>query len=230
MRETPPDGHRPFRASLLLLILGLVLATPLWAGAQDVADAFAGLTVVAFGDQEVDLLTGITTLPDGGQIIDQESGVTLTAQMLRYREGDFIEAEGVDLSGNFGKAKSNRIHVDLAEGTLEANGEVRFEREDFALDAESLFYRPAAGVVRFGGPVEGSGIEFEAAAAVLDTTTGTVLLAAPYRYEDALFELSSERKGALLSLTPAPESPGSLVASSQVDPQLLERLEPYLPQ
>jgi hypothetical protein len=230
MRERSLKGSKPIRVSLLPLILGLALGVPLWAGAQPVADAFAGLTVVAFGDQEIDLLTGITTLPDGGQVIDQESGVTLTARMLRYREGDFVEAEGVEISGNFGTAKSNRIHVDLAEGTLEANGDVRFEREEFALDAESLFFRSAAGVVRFGGPVEGSGVEFEAAAALLDTTTGTVLLAAPYRYQDALFELASERKGALLSLTPAPEGPGSFVASSKVDPQLLERLAPYLPQ
>lgn len=212
-----------------LFIFGLLLSAaasfPLGASQEE---AFAGLTVVAHGDQEIDIFTGITTLPEGGQVIDRENGVTLTAEHIRYREGEFVEARGVEVSGEFGIAHSEEVYIDLVEGRLNATGAVRYERDELGLNATSLHYFPEDGVVRFEGPVTGVGADFEATAALYDRESGALLLAAPYRYQDTLFELSSERAGALLSLTPAAGNNGTLLASSRVAPEVLARLEPYL--
>jgi hypothetical protein len=196
---------------------------------QEAGQVFSGLAVVAFGEQEVDIVTGITTLPEGGQIIDREHGVTLTAESMRYREGEFVQAQGVEVAGRFGNATSDFVEVDLVAGTVDATGNLRFEREDLRLIAGSLHYDVEEAVVRFGGPVTGEGVGLEAAAIVLDADSGELLLVGPYRYQDELFELSSEREGALLSLTPAEDGSGRLVASSRVESGLLERLGPYLP-
>ncbi|MEX2535722.1 MAG: hypothetical protein WD273_08990 [Trueperaceae bacterium] len=220
----------------LLLTLALLLAAEA-QGQQQSRDseqpgeaAFAGLSVLAFGDQQLDLSTGITTLPDGGQVIDRQHGVTLTAGSLRYREGEFVEAQEVELSGDFGVAHAESVYIDLTQGRLDATGGVVFERETLGLTAQSLQYYANEGVIRFEGPVSGVGLDFEGAAAVFDAAGEVFLLAAPYRYQDALFELSSDREGALLSLTPAGDESGSLVASSTVEPGLLARLAPFLPQ
>lgn len=197
--------------------------------AADGQEAFSGLTVIAFGEQEFDIVTGITTLPEGGQVVDREHGVTLTAESMRYREGDFVEAETVEVSGRFGTARSDRVSIDLATAVVEASGNVRFEREELRLLAASLRYDVDAAIVEFEGPVTGEGVELEAAAMLLDADSGSVLLIGPYRYQDELFELSSEREGALLSLTPAEDESGRMVASSRVDPELIDRLGPYLP-
>lgn len=199
------------------------------ATGQEMEEAFSGLTVIAFGEQEVDIITGITTLPEGGQVVDREHGVTLTAETMRYREGDFVEAETVEVSGRFGTARSDSMSIDLDAAVVEAFGNVRFEREELRLLATSLRYDVKAAVVQFQGPVTGEGVELEAAAMLLDADSGSVLLVGPYRYQDELFELSSEREGALLSLTPAEDESGRMVASSRVDPDLIERLGPYLP-
>jgi hypothetical protein len=199
------------------------------APAQEPEGMFSGLTVIAFGEQEVDIFTGVTTLPEGGQVIDREHGVTLTADRLRYREGEFVEAETVEVVGPFGIATADEVEVDLAAGTVDAAGNLLFQRDDLRLTAESLHYDIDDAVVRFDGPVTGEGALVEAAAIVLDADSGALLLVAPYRYQDALFELSSEREGALLSLTQAEDGSGRLVATSRVEAWLLERLGPYLP-
>ena len=194
----------------------------------DPQEAFAGLTVVAYGDQVVDIFTGVTTLPEGGEIIDRENGITLSAEWIRYQEGEFVEAEAVRVTGEFGVAHAAEVYIDLTQGRLDASGEVRYEREDIGLTAAALRYFPETGIVDFEGPVTGVGAEFEAASAAYDSNSGVLVLAAPYRYQDVLFELSSEREGALLSLTPAAEEGGSVTASSTVAPEVRARLEPYL--
>lgn len=218
----------PFRRVGAILALSVFLAALPWlAQGQDSGEAFAGLTVTAYGDQEVDILTGITTLPEGGEVVDREREVTLSAEWLRYREGIFLEGEQVEMTGEFGTAYADAVRIDFQAGLLEAWGEVRFERAGLGLQAESLEYHTAAGVVRFEGPIYGTGTELEAAAALFDAENLVLLLVAPYRYQDELFELSSNREGALLSLSPAEDE--SVVASSKIDAELLARLDPYLP-
>jgi hypothetical protein len=217
------------RRALGRAVVALLLLAAAGATAQEPDRVFSGLTVIAFGEQEVDIVTGVTALPEGGQIIDREHGVTLTAEEMRYREGEFVQAESVEVVGRFGTAAADEVEVDLAAGTVDASGNLLFQRDDLRLAAESLHYDVGAAVVRFDGPVTGEGALLEAAAIVLDADSGALLLVAPYRYQDELFELSSEREGALLSLTPAEDGSGRLVATSRVDAGLLERLGPYLP-
>lgn len=224
-----------WRRCALIVVLAACLAASLAEGQegqapeQPLRDAFSRLTIVAFGDQEIDILTGITTLPEGGQVIDRELGFTLTAETIRYREGDFVEAQAVEVTGEFGRASAESVTVDLEAGRLDAGEEVDFARDELGIAAGGLHYYVDESVVRFDGPVRGTGVEFEAAGALLDAEHGVFLLIGPYRYQDELFELSSEREGALLSLTPTGEDGESLAASSRVAPELLDRLAPYLP-
>ncbi|HEX7003135.1 MAG TPA: hypothetical protein VF168_03005 [Trueperaceae bacterium] len=218
---------------LPLSLLLLLLLAPVGFSAQPQAnsapleeEAFAGLTVIAHGEQVFDIFTGVTTLPEGGEIVDREHGITLTAEWISYREGEFVDAKDVEVTGEFGTAHADEVRIDLAAGRLDASGQVRYERDDLGLAAGALHYYPDDGVVSFEGPVTGVGAEFEAASAYFDGTSGVLVLAAPYRYQDALFELSSEREGALLALTPTEE--GGLVASSSVTREVQQRLERYL--
>lgn len=218
------------RISFCLALVALYFGfPPVFGISQETAEILSGLTVVAFGDQEVDIFTGVTTLPDGGQVIDREHGVTLTAEWLRYSEGEFVEAKTVEVEGRFGKAFADSVAIDLVAATVNASGNVRFEHEGLSLAASSLAFDSNDSIVRLSGPVTGEGVELEAAAMVLEAESGSILLVAPYRYQDELFELSSQREGALLSLTPAEDGSGGLDATSRVDPELLERLAPYLP-
>jgi lipopolysaccharide assembly outer membrane protein LptD (OstA) len=215
------------RARLLPLLAAL--AIPAVAHGQQESPIAAGLTVIAHGDQEVDILTGITTLPEGGQVVDRVNGMTLTAETLRYLAGEFVEGSGVEVKGGFGQARADSVRVDLVEGVVEAVGSVRFQRDQIGLSASALHYDAKGQVLRFDGPVTSEGIEFEAATMLLDVQSGSVVLVGPYRYQDERLELSSERGGALLSLRPSEGEDGELLASSRVDPELLERLGPYLP-
>lgn len=228
-RNSPPErgGLHAHAFTLALLLMLLATQLPTLVRAQASGDAFSGLTVVAYGDQEVDILTGVTTLPEGGQVVDRERGVTLSAQVLRYREGDFLEGEQVELMAEFGTAFAEELRIDFSAGLVEASGEVRFERAGLGLRAESLEYHTEAGVVRFTGPIRGIGAELEAGAALFDAQSAVLLLIAPYRYQDDLFELASNREGALLALSVGEDE--SLVASSRVAPELVARLRPYLP-
>lgn len=212
------------------LVLCLALAG--WGAAlqQDAASAFANLTVVAFGDQEVDILTGITTLPDGGRLIDREHDLTLSASWMRFLEGDFVEAKEVEISGEFGVVSARAVTIDLAAEEVRATGAVRYEGPEWGIDAQAISYSEDLGLVVFEGPIRGEGIALEASAALFDVPSGTFLLAAPYRYADGPLELTSERPGALLSLQPLEGRPGELVASNRIEPQLLERVRPHLPE
>ena len=221
---------RPCEALFALVLIALLVLQQ--AGlAQEAGEGehtnFAGLTIVAAGEQEFDLLTGVTTLPQGGQIISQEYGLTLVGERIAYREGEFIEASGVSVTTDFADATAESVRFDLESGDMSANGNVRFEHETLSLRATSLRYIAVAAAVRFEGPVVGEGLE--AAGMLLDIGSGTLLLVGPYRYEDGLFELASAREGALLALTPANEELTELRASTDVDPGLLERLAPHLP-
>lgn len=230
-RRAPP---RALLLRLLLVVAGLAAtALPAAAGApaaEGEAAPFAALQVVAHGDQEFDLATGVTTLPEGGEIVDQETGVRLVAAVIRYRDGDFIEAEGAEIEGRFGVATAARLRVDIATGLLEAAGGLELAREGLRLRADDLRYDADAEVVRFSGDVVGEAPPFEAAAAVLDLDTGSVVLVGPYRFEDGLFTLRAPAEGVLLELVPVETASGpSYAAASELSAALIERLGPFLP-
>ena len=221
------------RRLLLALLTGLLLYGGAAAQSQEGdGETFSGLTVVSYGEQEVDLFTGATILPEGGQIIAREHGVEIDGERIEYVEGDYLEAQGVDVVASFGSARAAELHIDLTSGDLTAAGGLSFSANGQAIEAQGMRYDDAANVVSFTGPVTGAGPEFEAAAMVMDVDGSNLLLLAPYRYQDGLFELTSQEEGAMLALTRVGDEEqggGSYRASSSVSPELLERLGAYLP-
>lgn len=207
-------------ALLLALLLGLGGAL-----AQD-----ARLSVQPAGEQRFDITTGVTELPSGGTIQDQETGVALEASWIRYREGAFIEAEGAVAEGDFGRFEAPSLRIDLEAGTLEATDGVTLRREGLAVEAASLRYHAEEAAVRFE-EARGSEPDFEARVLLLDVDTGDALLLGPYRYAGEPFEMSDDRSDARLQLLPQDdeaERTAVFDARSEVDPELLARLDPLL--
>lgn len=218
----------PLRIALALVALGAALALA-QDGAEEAAP-FAGLQVIAHGDQVFDLATGVTTLPQGGEVVDRNSDLRLVGETLRYKDGAFIEAEGARVEGRFGAASAARLRIDVAARVLEAEGELKVEREGLRLEADGLLYDAEAEVVRFHGNVRADAPDFEAAAAVLDLRSGAIVLVGPYRFADGPFTLRAPAEGALLELVPAEGDAGTdYAAASEVSPELAARLEPFLP-
>lgn len=211
----------------LALILGLLSLATLGVGQERFT--FSGLTITARGDQELDLATGITTLPDGGEIVAAEQGVTIVAEKLSFLQDQFVEAAGATARTEFGSARAESLRIDLVTGNISASGAVSFQHELLTLNATGIEYFATPNVLVLVGPVVGEGLEVEAASVLLDVATETVLLVSPYRYVDGIIELRASQEGRLLSLRPVGESGTELQASSEVDREVLERMEPYLP-
>ena len=186
--------------------------------------------MIAHGDQVFDLATGVTTLPQGGEVVDREGELRLVGETIRYRDGEFIEAEGVRVEGRFGTATAERLRVDVTTDVLEAAGGLTVERDGLRLQAGELRYDAEAEVVRFAGGVRADDPAFEAAAAVLDLQSGAIVLVGPYEFQDGLFTLRGPAEGALLELVPVETDAGTdYAAASEVSAELAARLGPFLP-
>ncbi len=218
-------GRTPNLAGVVLLLLLLLLSS---AGAQ--VDPFAGLTIVPFGEQIFDIATGMTTLPDGGEVVDRATGIVLSAPYILLQEGVFIEARDAEASGDFGTFRADTLTVDLGLSLLLAEGDLEVVREGQVVRSERLTYFAEARVLRISGGVVGENPMLSATAIVLDVDSGGSLLVSPYSFEDDLVTLRSNLEGSLLELTPV-ELDGLLTfdAATEVNPETLARLEPYLP-
>lgn len=229
--ETQIRGRGGWLAAGFALLCALLLA-PGPAAAQESPPAtapaatFAGLTITAYGEQEFDLATGLTTLTDGGEIRDRDTGVVLTGRVIRYRDDELVEAEGSEVTGNFGRIGAERVRIDVPASVLTAEGGLGFQRGDTTVTAGGLTYYAETDVLLLTGAVEGSEPAFTASALALDGESGAIVLVGPYRYQDGPFTLTSESSDALLQLTPTED--GYAVAS-QVSEQVLARLRAYLP-
>lgn len=208
-----------FRSALPWLA---VVALASWALAETAP--FAALTVTPAGRQTVDLTTGATTLPDGGTVVDQDTGVTLTAATVRYLDGAYLDATGVQVEGSFGTLTADALHIDIVHGTLEAEGALHLERAGLDVTASRVDYDARREVASFAGPVRAQAPTFEADRVLLDARSGDVLLVGRYRFEDGLFTLTSPADGGRLELQ-LHEVDGAPVydAATEVDPALLER-------
>ncbi len=223
--------RRPVVASLTALLLAWVTAQeadPPAAGSPD-DRPFAALVIVSHGRQTIDIVTGLTTLPDGGTLYDAHTGVEVQASVIRYVDGEYIEASGVTASGGFGDLVAESLHIDVVDSVLTASGELRLSRDGLVLTAGSLRYHALEQVIVFDGGVTGSEPTFSADRVLLDTLSGDVLLDGRYEFAGALFTMRSPAKGGRLQLSL--EQRGDEVvyaAATEVSPALLERFKAYL--
>jgi len=190
---------------------------------------FAGLVIVSHGRQTIDLVTGLTVLPDGGSLVDRQTGVEVDAQVIRYVDGDYIEAAGVTVSGAFGEVVADALRIDVENSLLIATGELRLSRDGLVVTAASLSYHALEQVVVFDGGVTGTEPAFFADRLLLDTLTGDVLLDGRYEFAGDLFTMRSPAAGGRLQLS-LRQSGDEIVyaATTEVSPALLERFRAYL--
>lgn len=204
----------------------LVLVAPVQVLAAD----FAALTVSPYGRQSFDIATGLTVLVDGGEVYDRERGVRLVGAVIRLQEGAFIEledaraesAEGVA----FGEVRADFIRLDFAAQTLRAEGAVTLTG-DLNASAARLSILFDAEVVVAEGEVSSQDPELAARALLFDLISGTALLVGPYYFEDGPLRLTSERAEDLLELA---FEGGGVRASTEIAPETVARLGPYLPE
>ncbi|HEX7039777.1 MAG TPA: hypothetical protein VF202_06700 [Trueperaceae bacterium] len=223
--------RRPVLASLtaLLLAVGAAQGPDRPAGSSAEDKPFAALVIVSHGRQTIDIVTGLTTLPDGGTLRDAHTGVEVRAAVIKYVDGEYIEASGVTASGDFGDLVAEKLHIDVEGSVLTASGELRLSRDGLVVTAGSLRYHALEQVIVFDGGVTGTEPRFSADRVLLDTLNGDVLLDGRYEFAGALFTMRSPAAGGLLQLSL--EQRGDEVvysAATEVSPALLERFRAYL--
>ena len=196
---------------------------------EAVGEAFAALVITSHGRQVFDITTGLTTLPDGGRIYDARTKVEVEASVIKYVEGQYIDASGVVVSGEFGHFQAQKMHVDLVGSVLSASGELWLSRDGLTLTAGSLEYYANENVKVFNGGVEGTEPDFYADRLLLDTLTGDVLLDGRYMYAGAVFTMRSPEAGGRLHLKPQQAGEDYVyAAATEVSPTLLQRFSAYL--
>ncbi len=211
--------------TLAALLVALMLAWPVSFGAEP----FAALTVTPTGRQQFDIATGVSVLPDGGVITDQSTGVELHAAYIEYLAGSFVQASFAQVNGDFGVVKADSLRLDLETGVLNASGSLSLERDGLTVNAASLVYYANRQVAVFAGGVAATGPAFEADTLFLDAASGDVLLVGQYRYQDALFTMTSPEAGGHLELRlVVVDGRPSYDAATEVRPELLARFEGLL--
>lgn len=214
--------------TLLLLSAAVAQEAPP-AGEQAVGEAFAALVITSHGRQVFDITTGLTTLPDGGRIYDALTDVEVEAALIEYVEGQYIDASGVVVTGQFGSFQSESMHVDLVDSVLSASGDLWLAREGLTVTAGSLQYFAEEDMMVFNGGVKGSEPDFYADRLLLDVETGDVLLDGRYTFAGAVFTLRSPEAGGRLHLEPQMSGEEYVyAAATEVSPELLRRFSAYL--
>lgn len=164
-------------------------------------EAFAELSVTAYGSQRLDLVSGLTVLEDGGEVVDQASGTRLVAAWIAYAEGQSLEAREAELEGAVGQVRAAELFIDLRDGRVEASGGVELRRSGLVVAASSMGVDASLGLAWLVGEVVASQPSAQAAEAWIDLEDGQVLLLGPYRYQDGPFELQGGA-GSALQLDP----------------------------
>lgn len=214
--------------TLLLLSAGVAQEAPP-ANEETVGEAFAALVITSHGRQVFDITTGLTTLPDGGRIYDARTNVDVEATLIEYVEGQYIDASGVVVSGEFGSFQADSMHVDLVDSVLSASGDLWLARDGLTVTAGSLQYFADQDVMVFNGGVKGTEPDFYADRLLLDVATGDVLLDGRYTFAGAVFTLRSPEAGGQLHLRPQMLGEEYVyAAATEVSPELLRRFSAYL--
>lgn len=214
--------------TLLLLFAGVAQEAPP-VNEETVGEAFAALVITSRGRQVFDITTGLTTLPDGGRIYDARTNVEVEAAIVKYVEGQYIDASGVVVSGEFGSFQAETMHVDMVDSVLSASGDLWLARDGLTVTAGSLQYFADQDVMVFDGGVKGTEPDFYADRLLLDVTTGDVLLDGRYTFAGAVFTLRSPEAGGHLHLRPQMHGEEYVyAAATEVSPELLRRFSAYL--
>ncbi len=211
------------RAALLLPVL---LLSVLSVAAES---PFAALSVVPKGRQVLDITTGVTVLPDGGSVIDQQTGVTLEAEHIRYLDGAFIEAAGVNVKGAFGDLFADSLLIDIPGAQLSASGGLSLIRAEVELSAAQMWFFAGDNVVVFEGSVASTAPLFAADKALLDAATGDVLLIGRYSFDGGFIKLTSPAEGGRLELRLKVDGDSfTYDAATEISQELLERFKTHL--
>jgi hypothetical protein len=223
--------RRPVIASLTAFLLAWGTAQEAGAPAAPTTDdrPFAALVIVSHGRQSIDIMTGLTVLPDGGRVVDTQTGVEVEATVIRYVDGEYIEASGVTVSGGFGDFEAESLHIDVRDSVLTATGDLRLSRNGLQVTAGVLSYHALANVIVFDGGVRATEPAFSADRVLLDTVSGDVLLDGRYEYAGGLFTMRSPAAGGRLQLSLHQQGEEYVyAAATEVSPALLERFRAYL--
>lgn len=212
----------------LLLLLASLLAGVAWA--SEPARPFAALQITPYGAQQYDLTTGITTLPEGGQIIDQEAGTVLSGSFVRYHDESFVEIRDAVIATESGNITAQEAYLDLATLVLHASGEVTFVGSEITLNAEMLTAHLTPGVVVAEGSVQSEDPLLRTDTLLLLLPERQALLVGPYTYRSGPLTLSAQSSEDHLTLQWEQEDAETVFhATTETAPDLLARLEPYLP-
>lgn len=193
------------------------------------AAQFAALSIEPYGDSVYDLATGVTTLPQGGVIRDNAHDLSIDATYIEYVEGDYISAREAKMATEEVRFAAERMRYLPGREEVRLEGGVRFDSDRIeGLTAERGWIDLKAGVAVVDGSVRAAAPELTAARLVADYRAGEVLLVAPYTYQDAQLGVTLRGQN--------PEKPlylrfdaetGEVRASSQLPPEVAERLLPY---
>lgn len=216
------------KGTLIACVTALLL-TAAAAQPQGEEQPFAALVITSHGRQTIDITTGLTTLPDGGKLTDTKTGVEVSAEVIQYLDGAYIEAAGVSVTGAFGDFSADALHIDVVGSVLTASGELELDRDGLLITAGLLRYHALEQVIVFEGGVQGSEPAFAADRVLLDAVTGDVLLDGRYTFVGDLFTMRSPEAGGQLQLVLSRKGEQHVYgAATEVSPALLERFRAYL--
>lgn len=157
----------------------------------------AGLSVVSYGPQTLDLASGRTVLIAGGEIRDAVTGVIIDAAWISYIEGVEILAEAATVRGTVGLITAPVLRIDLLNGTLMADGGVRWQRDALETRAVALFYDETEALVGLLGGIVSVAPNFVGVALWIELSSQRALLVGPYRYQEGVLSLAGEEGSAL---------------------------------
>jgi len=206
-------GFSPRIAGLLLAVSALLL------GAR-----FAGFSVEANGDQQVDLATGVTTLPRGGTLTDSKNGLKLVAPYIQYKDGEFIRARQAQL--NTGDTRFNALELDYQfKGEVLRLKGLTLSSKDFSqISAQEGLAWLAEDRLVLAGEIRSQSPQLRASKMVVDSQSRQALVIGSFSFQDGNVRLSGNRADSLLLLT---FQGGKTQATSRVPADVLARLRPF---
>ncbi|MER3478982.1 MAG: hypothetical protein C4327_00450 [Meiothermus sp.] len=206
-------GFSPRIAGLLLAVSALLL------GAR-----FAGFSVEANGDQQVDLATGVTTLPRGGTLTDSKNGLKLVAPYIQYKDGEFIRARQAQL--NTGDTRFNALELDYQfKGEVLRLKGLTLSSKDFSqISAQEGLAWLAEDRLVLAGEIRSQSPQLRANKMVVDSQSRQALVIGSFSFQDGNVRLSGNRADSLLLLT---FQGGKTQATSRVPADVLARLRPF---
>jgi hypothetical protein len=208
----------PARWRLLAGLWALLVA---FATAQGVV---AGLTVIAYGAQTLDLASGRTVLVDGGEIRDTSTDVRIEAPWISFLEGVEILAADAMVRGLVGLVTAPELRIDLTDRSLVAAGGVEWLRHALAIRADTLYYDHDRAVVGAVGDIRSPNPAFEGVALWIDLASQRALLLGPYTFQDGPLTLSGAAESSLQLNLFLRDGEEVLTVTNVVDPDLHEVL------